>query len=171
MPRAPRHLLASGRFFHLYARGVDSMVIFRDRDDRLEFMRLLAITVHRHDWRCHAFCLMDTHAHLVAEAALADISSGMHSVLGRYATHFNRRHERHGHLFGERYGARLIESERAFWAVVGYVLDNPVRAGMVGSHDEWPWCGAAHLSGRPRHHPATTRKVTAGAGRLLVRAP
>ena len=132
----PRHHLAEGRFFHLYARGVDSMVIFRDREDRLEFLALLAAAVDRHTWRCHAFCLMDTHVHLVVEAALERISRGMHVLLGLYARRFNVRHCRHGHVFGDRYGARMIESE-------------PVRAGMVATSADWPWCAAAHLAASP----------------------
>ncbi len=148
MPRQPRCLLAEGRFFHLYARGVDSTVVFRDRHDRLQFMRLLATAVERHEWSCHAFCLMDTHIHLVVEAALERISQGMHALLGIYAMRFNKRHVRHGHLFGDRYGARLIDTETYLWRTVEYVLDNPVRAGMVATWDEWPWSGAAHLPHR-----------------------
>ena len=146
MARLPRQSLAGGQFFHLYARGVDHMVIFRDRDDRLEFLELLAVAVERHSWRCHAFCLMDTHIHLVVEAALARVSRGMHVLLGRYASRFNTRHGRSGHLFGDRYGARLIESEEVLSATVEYVLHNPVRAGMVQTSADWPWCGACRAA-------------------------
>jgi len=145
----PRHHLAEGRFFHLYARGVDSMVIFRDREDRLEFLALLAAAVDRHTWRCHAFCLMDTHVHLVVEAALERISRGMHVLLGLYARRFNVRHCRHGHVFGDRYGARMIESEDVLGITIEYVLLNPVRAGMVATSADWPWCAAAHLAASP----------------------
>jgi REP element-mobilizing transposase RayT len=145
MARALRSHLAGGRLFHVYARGVDSMVIFRDRRDRLSFLRLLATEVERHDWSCHAFCLMNTHVHLVLEAALERVSRGMHDLLGVYAMRFNTRHHRHGHLFGDRYGARVIETEDSLWRTVDYVLENPVRAGMVDAYEQWPWCGAAHL--------------------------
>jgi putative transposase len=145
----PRRHLAEGRFFHLYARGVDSMVIFRDRDDRLEFLALLAAAVDRHMWRCHAFCLMDTHVHLVVEAALERVSRGMHVLLGVYAKHFNIRHGRHGHVFGDRYGARVIESEDVLRVTIDYVLLNPVRAGMVATSGDWPWCAAAHPAASP----------------------
>ena len=157
MTREPRSYLADGRFFHIYARGVDGMVIFRDRRDRLAFLRLLATAVDRHDWSCHAFCLMNTHVHLVVEAALERVSRGMHLLLGVYAMRFNKRHGRHGHLFGDRYGATLIESDRSFWNAVDYVLQNPVRAGIVGSYEEWPWAGAAHLS--TSRHPETSSKA------------
>jgi len=124
MARRPRSHLADGRLFHVYARGVDSMVIFRDYRDRLAFLRLLATAVERHEWNCHAFCLMNTHVHVVVEAALAQVSRGLHLMLGVYAMRFNRRHGRHGHLFGDRYGARLIETETSLWRTVEYVLED-----------------------------------------------
>lgn len=142
MARIPRSALAEGRFFHLYARGVDHLTIFRDRDDRLRFLQLLATATERETWLCHAFCLMDTHVHLVVEAAIARVSRGMQILLGRYARHFNDRYRRTGHLFGARFGARLIDSEEYLATVVEYVLQNPVRAGMVERNGDWPWSGA-----------------------------
>jgi putative transposase len=142
MARIPRSALAEGRFFHLYARGVDHLTIFRDRDDRLRFLQLLATVTEREVWLCHAFCLMDTHVHLIVEAAIARVSRGMQLLLGRYARHFNDRHRRTGHLFGGRFGARLIDDEEYLATVVDYVLQNPVRAGMVERNGDWPWCGA-----------------------------
>lgn len=142
MARLPRSVLADGRFFHVHARGVDRMAIFHDREDRLEFLRLMTIAAQRHRWRCHAFCLMDTHVHLVIEATLACLSRGMHSALGSYARHFNDRHGRTGHLFGDRFGARMIADEEYLAVVVDYVLHNPVRAGIVDAPHEWPWSGA-----------------------------
>lgn len=57
-------------------------MIFRDDHDRRRFLALLAHVVERHSWRCHAFCLMGTHYHLVIEATRADLSAGMHLLNG-----------------------------------------------------------------------------------------
>ena len=139
MARVPRSVLADGRCFHLFARGVDHLTIFRDREDRLAFLELLAQVVGRERWVCNAFCLMDTHVHLVVEAQLEKISRGMQRLLGTYARGFNDRHGRVGHLFGDRYGARLIDGEGYLRDVVSYVVLNPVRAGIVDSASDWPW--------------------------------
>jgi REP element-mobilizing transposase RayT len=152
MARVPRSALAEGRFFHVYARGVDRVAIFRDRDDRLRFLQLLLLATERGTWDCHAFCLMDTHVHLVVEAAIERVSRGMQLLLGRYARHFNDRHQRVGHLFGGRFGARLIEDEDYLGAAVEYVLQNPVRAGMVAAAADWPWSGE-RLVRRSRYAP------------------
>ena len=79
---------------------------------------------------------------MVVEARLQRVSKGMQRLLGTYAQRFNRRHGRTGHLFGERYGARVVDSEAYLAEVVEYVLLNPVRAGVVASAADWPWSGA-----------------------------
>lgn len=145
MARLPRYALADGRCFHLFARGVDHLTIFRDREDRLAFLELLAQVVVRERWVCDAFCLMDTHVHLVVEARLERISRGMQRLLGTYARRFNDRHGRVGHLFGDRYGARVITDDAYLRDVVDYVILNPVRAGVAETAADWPW--AASRSG------------------------
>jgi REP element-mobilizing transposase RayT len=142
MARLPRYALADGRYFHVFARGVDHLAIFRDDDDRLAFLGLLVRVIGLDAWRTHAFCLMDTHVHLVVEAPLTRISKGMQRLLGTYAQRFNQRHGRVGHLFGDRFGARVIDSESYLGDVVEYVLLNPVRAGMTDSAADWPWSAA-----------------------------
>ncbi len=148
MPRVPRYALADGGCFHLFARGVDHLTIFRDREDRLTFLDLLAQVVSRERWVCDAFCLMDTHVHLVIEARLEKVSLGMHRLLGTYARRFNDRYGRVGHLFGDRFGARVIGDEAYLRDVVDYVIANPVRAGIAESTDDWPW--SASRFGRSR---------------------
>jgi REP element-mobilizing transposase RayT len=63
----------------------------------------------------------------------------MHWLNGLYAQRFNRRHSRYGHLFASRFGARLLEEERYFETVCRYALENPVRAGLCETVEDWPW--------------------------------
>jgi putative transposase len=141
MPRQPRTLLGDG-IFHVTARGVARMVIYRDLDDFRQFVQLLAAVVLRFRWRRRAFCLMPNHYHLVVESTRCDLSDGMHRLNGLYAQGFNDRYERSGHLFQNRFGARLIEHDRQLENVCAYVLDNPVRAGLTATAEDWPWSSA-----------------------------
>ena len=139
MPRGPRSNLADYAFFHAYARGVDRMAISRDDADRVAWVALLERAVDRFELTIHTYCLMPNHFHLVVESELNDLSSGMHHLNGIYAQRFNRRHERSGHLFQERFGVRAIDDETYLYGACAYVLDNPVRAGLCESADDWPW--------------------------------
>jgi REP-associated tyrosine transposase len=113
-----------------------------DDDERRLFLRLFAAEVDRHDWGCHAFCLMTTHYHLVVETELWRLSDGMHRLNGIYALTFNRRHHRSGHLFGERFAAWLPRDEHHLRQTCEYVLQNPVRAGLSARAADWPWAAA-----------------------------
>jgi REP element-mobilizing transposase RayT len=138
MPRTVRGDLPDG-VYHVTARGVNRCAVFADDVDRVVFLRLLAESVERFAWRCHAFCLMGTHYHLLIETIRARLSVGLHRLNGLYAQRFNHRHDRTGHLFGSRFHAWLVEDEDHLAAVTEYVLNNPVRAGLVETAQDWPW--------------------------------
>jgi putative transposase len=138
MARIRRRQLSDG-VFHVTARGVAREPIFRDDTDRILFLRLLAESTRHDAWRCHAFCLMGTHYHLVVETTVARLSGGLHRLNGVYAQLFNRRHARRGHLFGDRFHAWVVADDEHLTATCRYVLDNPVRAGLCPRADDWPW--------------------------------
>jgi putative transposase len=142
MSRVPRSQLDDG-VFHVTARGAGGTPIFLHDTDRLDFLGLLQSTAHRFDWRCHAYCLMSTHYHLVLESARLPLSLGMHHLNGAHARRFNRRHDRHGHLFAGRFSAYVIQDESYLEAACRYVLENPVRAGLSPTVEAWPWSGFA----------------------------
>jgi putative transposase len=135
--RLPRSLLPDG-VFHVATRGVAKMAIYRDDDDRLVFLGLLAQTVDHFEWTCHSYCLMTNHYHLVIDATRANLSDGLQMLNGVYAQGFNGRHERWGHVFGDRFWCRTVPEEE-LETVCLYVLNNPVRAGLCERITDWPW--------------------------------
>jgi putative transposase len=137
--RVPRSSLPDG-FFHVSARGVDRTVpLFCDASDRTAFLEIVRRADDRHEWTCHALCVMRTHYHLVVESTREQLSSGLQFLNCGYATYFNRRHGRFGHVFAGRFSARAIESEEYLREACAYVLLNPVKAGLCERADDWPW--------------------------------
>jgi putative transposase len=138
----PRSELTDGQF-HLTACGAGGAHIFVTDLDRVEFLRGLDVTIDRTGWELLAYCLMGTHYHLVIEAKAATLPDAMKWLNGVYSRRFNKRYERRGHLLGARYDVWLMRDERHFRATIKYVLNNPVRAGLCGAADEWPWSYAS----------------------------
>jgi len=130
--------------FHVTTRGVDRGCIYRDAEDRRTFLDLLGFVVRRWRWYVHAVCLMGNHYHLVAETTRDRLSLGMHRLNGVYAIRFNRRHARTGHLFGDRFSAYVIDSDEYLAAACGYVVNNPVRAGLCEHARDWPWSASRY---------------------------
>jgi putative transposase len=85
---------------------------------------------------------MDTHYHALVEARLDGLSAGCHLLNGRHAQRFNERHGRVGHLFGDRFHVRVLASEAHLAATRRYIRENPVRAGVCETADDWPWSGS-----------------------------
>jgi putative transposase len=135
----PLRLCFEGARYHVIARGVAGSAIYADDLDRELFLADLARVVERHGWLCHAYCLMTSHYHVAVETPRANLPTGMQQLNGGHATRFNERHDRHGHLFGARYRAILIEDERYLLAVCRYIVLNPVRAGICDRPEEWRW--------------------------------
>jgi len=138
VPRVLRTTLPDG-YFHVMSRGVDGCSIVRDDDDRRSFLAHVAMCTERHDWTVHALCLMTTHYHLVLHSTRADMSRGMQRLNGRYGQAFNERNGRFGHLFADRFTSRVIEDEHYLEEACRYVVENPVRAGLCSSPEDWPW--------------------------------
>ena len=98
MPRRPRDEEA-GAIHHVYARGIEKRLIYQDDRDRGAYLTLLGAVVDEHAWLPLAYCLMDNHVHLVVETPEPNLGVGMRTLHGGYATTFNARHARDGHLF------------------------------------------------------------------------
>jgi putative transposase len=143
MARLKRSLLPDG-VYHLGTRGVDQCTVYVDDADRRRFLGLLVTVVEDYEWDVHTLCLMTNHYHLVVETELPLLSLGMQRLNGRYAEDFNRRFKRTGHLWGDRYWTRFVEDEEQLVAVCEYVVNNPVRAGLVARAHDWPWTASRY---------------------------
>jgi putative transposase len=82
---------------------------------------------------------MGTHYHLLLEGRAEDLSKLMHRLNSRYAQRFNDRHNRYGHLFGERYAVRVVLQDEYLGHVYEYIHANPAKAGLCEHGERWPW--------------------------------
>jgi REP-associated tyrosine transposase len=139
MPRRPCKLQRECRLFHVTARAVNREHLFRDDHDRRRFVVYLEDTSELWGWRPIAWCLMGTHHHLVVAASFEQMSHAVHRLHTRYAMYVNRRYDRRGHLFENRFHSWAIRDERHLMNTITYVLNNPVRAGLCVEAADWPW--------------------------------
>ncbi len=133
---------------HITQRGNNRQDVFFTDDDRRLYLRLLAEKSERFGLRILAYCLMTNHIHLVAIPMRPD---SLAKAVGR--THFdytqaiNRRRERSGHLWQNRFFSCALERERV-GAAIRYVERNPRRAKLVREPWRYPWSSAqAHVTG------------------------
>jgi putative transposase len=142
IPRAPRSLLPPSGVYHVTGRGVARCEIFHDDVDRRHFLVRMRRIAHELGWKCSAYCLMTTHYHLLVATSLHELSRGMQRLQGPYAQQFNAKYSRVGHLFQERFHARVVRDELHFVRTHEYIWNNPVVAGMCATPADWPWSGS-----------------------------
>ncbi len=129
--------------FHVTTCGVAERPIYADDFDRKHFVLLLERVAARFDWELYAWCQLSSGYHLVLESTAAALSRGMHALNGRYASEFNARYDRRGHVFGERFAARAIRDEAQLAGAIADVRDSPRRAGLCAFPRDWPWLSVA----------------------------
>ena len=130
MPRQAR-IDAPTALHHVIIRGIERSEIFSDDEDRKNFLKRLALVLTETETPCYAWVLMSNHAHFLLRTGMAPLAGVMKRVLTGYAQQYNRRHERVGHLFQNRYKSILCEEDAYCLELVRYIHLNPVRAGIV----------------------------------------
>ena len=122
----PLRVKYEGAIYHVTVRGNDRRNIFRDDRGRQRFCDRLADCVEAHEVRLYMFCLMTNHVHLMLETPAGNLSEFMHRLQTAYSVYFNRRHQRSGHLFQGRYGARVVRGDGYILRLSRYIHLNPV---------------------------------------------
>ncbi|MCD4812981.1 transposase [bacterium] len=166
MPRQAR-LDISGALHHIMVRGINKSAIFKDRQDRNNFLDRLGQNIITGKCSVYAWVLMKNHVHILFKSGQAGISEVMRKLLTWYAQYFNHRHNRTGHLFENRYKSILCDEENYFLALVRYIHLNPIRAKIISSLaelDRYPWSGHAALMGCSKIKWMDTASVLARFG-------
>ena len=135
--------------YHVMSRGDQRAAIVEDDRDGQRWLAMLARTVERYGWRVFAYVLMPNHFHLFFRTPQPNLSAGMHDLNCGYASYFNARHGRVGHVMQGRFKSVLVE-ELGYWQELSrYIHLNPVRVDLTARPEGWPWSSYAGY-----HRPA-----------------
>ncbi len=130
------------------------------KDDRVA--KLVADALHYRDgriYRLDSYCVMSNHVHAVfapflterelRETLTADglrftsknppLDAIMKSLKGYTAWEANRTLERKGTFWEQESYDHVVRDDEEFHRIVNYVLNNPVKAGLVKEWRQWKW--------------------------------
>src|ERR1700761_2499459 len=117
--------------------------ILRTDAERHVYLRLLRDSAEVHGVAVVGFCLMSNHVHIVAAPRkAASLALALKHAHGRFASYWNAANCSCGHLWQSRYYSCPLD-EYHLWEALRYTERNPVRAGMVGFAEQWPWSSAS----------------------------
>ncbi len=137
MPRHARNRSASG-YMHVIVRGIGKQLLFEDEHDYMYYLKKLEQYCMDTEVRVCAFCLMDNHVHLLLKGESEAIVLLMKKIGVSYSWHYNKKYDRVGHLFQDRYKSEAIENESYLLSAFRYILKNPQKAGICNVA-EYPW--------------------------------
>ena len=152
---------AEDSYYHVYNRGVNKELIFKDDLDYEYFLGLFKQRLSREPARdrtrrpvAHfyqkvelvAYCLMPNHYHLLLYLKDKDgIERLMRSVMTAYSGYFNRRHGRVGKLFQNHFLASRISSDAHLMQVSWYIHSNALDIGR--SVTSYPYSSIRYFGG------------------------
>lgn len=157
---------------HVMGRGIEKRPIFTGDCDRTEFIRRLGHVCSQCAIEVYAWSLMPNHFHLLLRRTSIPLGMAMQRLLCGYAQWFNRRHERSGRLFQNRYKSKLVQTELYLTRLVRYIHRNPEKAGMIDLDDlhTFAWSGHAALMGSHMHKWQDTKTVLSYFGDSIEEA-
>lgn len=130
------------------ARGIEKRTIFKDEEDKAQFVSRIEKCVADTGVTIYAWALMPNHIHLLLRTRNMPLSKFMQKLLTGHANYFNKKYDRVGHLFQNRYKSILVQTEIYLLKLVRYIHVNPLEAGIVSDYrmlEMYPWTGHAGL--------------------------
>lgn len=145
MPRAARKKSESG-IYHIMLRGINRQIIFEDDEDCEKYLQCLAECKAISGFTLHAYCLMGNHVHLLIQEGREPLEQIFKRIGARYVFWYNWKYKRSGHLFQDRFKSEPVNDDAYFLAVLRYIYQNPIKAGLCKRLAEHRWSSFCELT-------------------------
>lgn len=148
MGRVSRKKSKSG-IYHIMLRGVNRQNIFEDNDDRYKFLEVLRNFKENCRYEIYGYCLMSNHIHILMQELDDSISVAIKRISASYVLWYNKKYDRVGHLFQERFKSEPVEDDGYFLTVLRYIHRNPINAGIVNDILKARWTSYNEYINKP----------------------
>lgn len=146
MPRTIRQI-SSTKVYHIILRGIDKQDIFLSEKDYHKFLEILKETKEKYEYDIYSYCLMNNHVHMIIYDKDYNLPKIMQSIAISYSIYFNRKYNRVGHLFQNRYLSKKIEDKGYLKTACRYIHQNPQKSG-IGKTETYKWSSYKEYIGR-----------------------
>ena len=138
MPRKRRSESCTG-IYHVMVKGINKEKIFNQNREKSYFKKIILKYLENYAVDIHGYCIMSNHAHFIIRAEIQTLSYFMAAILAEYASYYNYKHNRNGHVFQNRFNSECIENEGYYWACLRYIHINPVKAKMIQKMERYKY--------------------------------
>ncbi|MBP7836305.1 MAG: transposase [Candidatus Omnitrophica bacterium] len=138
--RERKRLLIEGGCYHIITRGNQKQRVFLEDRDYETYLKYLRKYKRKCRFFLYGFCLMPNHIHLIGEPKIpTDLIKFMQTLSRSYTEYFNKKYNKVGHLWQNRYISKVIMKDAYLLTCIQYVEFNPLRANLVKSAEDYPW--------------------------------
>ena len=139
MPRKSRKLL-DGKICHHIVQGINKEYVFQEDEDKKKYLNLLRKYYKDYEIDIICYCIMDNHVHLILYSSnIENISAFMRKVNSIYAMYYNKKYNRVGDVFRNRFKSILILTRKQLCIWIKYIHMNPVKANIVKNENEYKY--------------------------------
>jgi putative transposase len=139
--------LENGKHYHIYNRGINSDILFKENDNYEYFLRLYDKHIDPIA-ETYAWCLMKNHFHFLVRIKDIDElniekkiqpSQSFSNLFNAYTKAFYKSYNRHGALFESPFRRKEINQNKYFQNVIAYIHNNPVHHNICDHPLNYPW--------------------------------
>ena len=135
--------------YHIILRGINRQELFFDNNDKEKFVKEIKNTKEKYKYQLYAYVLMNNHVHMLVKDEKNCISKIIQSLATSYAMYFNKKYERIGHLFYNRFHSKSVESLNYLLNVQRYIHKNPQKDG-IGNMSSYQWSSYQEYMGKKK---------------------
>jgi len=102
---------------------------------------VLRFLVAEHKFHLHDFVIMPDHIHLFFEVGSdMTVEKAMQLIKGRFSYRLAKEHGYEGEVWQRGFSEVQVMDAQGMEKSRDYIAANPVKAGLVGSADDYPFC-------------------------------
>lgn len=102
---------------------------------------------NEHNITILAYCIMNNHMHLLIKTnEITNLSKYMLRLNTIYGKYYNKKYNRVGYVFRNRYKSEAIYTEEYLYNCIDYIYNNPVVAGICIHPWEYPYSNYKKIS-------------------------
>ncbi len=137
MPRVARSFLP-GSYFHIMVQGINKEYIFKSKEWKEKYKQIIKSKAIEYHILIIAYCIMENHTHmLVYVNQISDMTKFMQKLNTTFAIYYNKKNDRVGFVFRDRYKTQTIKDEKHLYNCIAYIHKNPVKAKIVESEKNY----------------------------------
>ncbi len=123
---------------HNMVQGINREYIFEKNEEKQKYLYLMKKYNKEYKVSIIAYCIMDNHAHLLLHSNDSkNLSLFMKEINTRYALYYNKKKERIGYVFRNRFESKVMGTELQTLRCIKYIHMNPVKAHIVETEDKY----------------------------------